>query len=44
MQKYTAIEPKLLQSGTSWGEVNEYNKRGANPDMNALKNHIAKLL
>jgi len=35
--KYTAIEPKLLQSGISWGEVTEYNKRGANPDMKVFE-------
>jgi len=35
--KYTAIEPKLLQDGISWGEVTEYNKRGANPDMKVFE-------
>lgn len=35
--KYTAIEPKLLQSGVNWGEVTEYNKRGANPDMKVFE-------
>ena len=35
--KYTAIEQKLLQSGVNWGEVTEYNKRGANPDMKVFE-------
>jgi len=35
--KYTAIEPKLLQNDISWGEVTEYNKRGANPDMKVFE-------
>jgi len=37
IHKYTAQESKLLQDGISWGEVTEYNKRGANPDMKVFE-------
>ena len=37
LNKYTASESKLLQTGVIWGEVTEYNNRGNNPDMKVIE-------